>query len=603
MGKATTKVAIDTYVNSARPKNNYQEANRLGVKGTEQYAYVYFSRPFPLGASIISAKLKIQTYEMTGTGTRSMKVNRTSSRTTLSKLNFDNKPTVYEANAKTVSKTGALPGGTEWSFDISAMMQQVSDGAQWYGVRISTPENAQRWIYGSETDRGPVLEIEWSDAPSQPDGLVPSGAMAVGTNKPVLRFDYVDITGKDDLEAIQVQISNTASFASPVFDSGEYPTTEPELDLAETEYAGMSTSTNPYWRVRAKDGSGLWSEWSDQAQMRYVPRPTVTIISPTDKFYDPTQTIKWSLSSGTQSAYQVIVAPANNPGFVLWNSGKVTSKEDSLTLPRGTVRFDNRTYRITVRLWDSTKRVSTPGSPAYGQAGVDSYYDEDATTPGVTSITATANTPKPSVTLRWEYGSLPDGWLVSRNGEIVAHLDSEDVPLFGGKYVWTDRVAIPQVENTYTVRPVVNGKAAYGNKSAKVTLKPFGIWLMSGSDEIVLMGNDSGTWEMGGNFTAHEVLGSSRVAVVTQGLRGYEGDITGLLVSGVIDKSAQEMRDTLMKFKSEAAKGKTFRLVVSDMNIPVKIANVVPRPTPEAELTFEASFSFWQAGELGFDTA
>lgn len=605
MSKATNRRAVDTWVRSDKPTANYHESAKLGVKGPDRYAFVYFGRPFPLGATIISAKLRFQTYAMTQTGTHTMKVRRTGSRTTLSRLNWKNKPDAYVATEVSASKSGTLPGGTEWEIDVTAIMQQVSDGTPWYGFRIATSDTVDRWIYSAQSTRVPTLEVEWSDAPDQPDNLVPSNNLTVGTGKPVLRFDYVDVSQGDEIAAVQVQINSTNNWPAPIYDSGEVSVTEPEFDLSTSSYAGLASGASAWWRVRAKDASGLWSIWSDGAQFRYVPRPTVTITSPTSAFYDSTQTVAWSLSGGTQTAYQVLVRRADNPTVYLWNSGKITSSDNALTIPKNVIRWDDKTYMFTVRVWDAEKRAGTPGSPVYRQQTVESFFDDDKVTPGVTTLTATTNEPKPYVTLRWSYGSLPDAWEISRNGKVIDRLESDEIEAgTGGVFTYTDRTAVPRKTNVYYVRPVVNGKRVNGgNKSATVTPKPYGIWLLSDTDEVVFMGQDAGTWSMGEQATTHEVLGASKVVAITQGLRGYEGEISGLLVSGVpgTTRTAQQWRDKLLDFKEMAAEGKTFRLVVSDMNIPVTIGNVVPKPTPEAEIQFEASFSFWQSGELGFD--
>lgn len=600
-----TRVALDTYVKSTRPTVNYQQASRLGVKGSEQYAYIYFSRPFPLGATIKSARLKVKTYAMTS-GTHVLTVNRTGSRTVLSRLNWNNRPQIMIMNEVSVTKTGSLPGATEWDFDVAPIMQQVSDGAQWYGFRIAITEDNQRWIYGEDSDYGPILEVEWSDAPEQPENLVPSGGLAAGTRHPILRFDYIDLSGSTVLDAVQVQIHTSNSWSSPAFDSGEVDATEPELDLSKTSYAGLPWDGSlVWWRVRVKDEADLWSDWSDATQMRCVARPTVTVHSPTGQFYDTTQNVTWSINAGNQSAYQVMVVPAASPSRVLWNSGKVSSTDTGITIPSGVVRYDDTQYRFIVRLWDRTKRATTPGSPAYGQTTVNSLYDKDDAVPGVTDLTVTDLSPQPYVRLSWAYGSLPDAWSIVRNGEIIERLDSDDVSLTNGRFYWTDRKALPRTENRYVVRPVINGRTAYGNTTARVTPKPFGIWLMTEYSSLCLVGMETGTFEMVENSTEHQVLGSSKVVTVNQGIGGYKGEINGQLVSnipGLSDShSAQAQRDRLFAFKAQAARGKQFRLVVGDMNIPVQISNVVPTPRPEEEIMFDVSFNFSQDGELPFD--
>src|SRR5690606_26911774 len=69
-------------------------------------------------------------------------------------------------------------------------------------------------LVASAEPRGDVV-----GQPSQPSDLRPSEA-ATSLAKPHLTFTYEDLGGNTALAAVQVQISATSSFSSPLFDSG-----------------------------------------------------------------------------------------------------------------------------------------------------------------------------------------------------------------------------------------------------------------------------------------------------------------------------------------------------------------------------------------------
>ena len=82
--------------------------------------------------------------------------------------------------------------------------------------------------------------------------------------------------------------------------------------------------------------------------------------------------------------------------------------------------------------------------------------------------------------------------------------------------------------------------------------------------------------------------------VVREAARGYEGSLSGLLVQEdryQPDLSAQEKRNIFYRIK---AKPEGARLIVADMNMPVRLANMNVYPTPFHDLRFACSFDFYQ---------
>jgi hypothetical protein len=85
---------------------------------------------------------------------------------------------------------------------------------------------------------------------------------------------------------------------------------------------------------------------------------------------------------------------------------------------------------------------------------------------------------------------------------------------------------------------------------------------------------------------------------VTQSLRGFEGNITGQLLS-YGTTSVQTAVANMYTLKSLA--GATLYLTFQDFTIPVVIGNVVIAPIRGPEVRKQVSFDFWQTGNLPFD--
>ncbi len=83
--------------------------------------------------------------------------------------------------------------------------------------------------------------------------------------------------------------------------------------------------------------------------------------------------------------------------------------------------------------------------------------------------------------------------------------------------------------------------------------------------------------------------------LISQAIRGYEGTISGVLVSDVISGlSAREQKNRLNEFKNNP--GMPLKLIFIDDAITVIIRNVtyVPIARHDGSTDYEASFDFFQ---------
>lgn len=611
MGAATIRNLLGTTVSQQYASKNLDSSQGFGTRTGGVGAaigYIYGARPFPLGATITKAEIHFFSTSMpTGTHTFNFRALRQSFSS--SKVNYTSRPTLLSADTKTVTKTGVIADGTEWTVNIQSWMQAVSDGTPWYGIQFQSAENVARYFYAENNPKiqfRPYLLVEWSDAPDKPSGLSPAGGRAVGLSKPVLRAHYVDVSGDTNLAAVQVQINATADFTTPAWDSGVVLTSSPELNLANTAYAGLTDGQTVYWRLRFQDGAGLWSSWADPVSFKYDTKGTLVVNNPpvgTPTVSDVTPPILWDFTGETQAAYQLTVVESFDPTNSKttrksWTSGKITSNDTSITLPSGVLTQSGKNYDLSIRVWDAKSREATPGDPAYVEVVRTFSFVPSAATAGTTGLTAVPQDPRPYVQLSWSRATAPDGFNIVRNGKVIAAgLLPENVNTGSTTYTWTDHSASPQRTLTYSVQAVVNGIASSSNTTATAVVKSMGIWLRDSvtGDELVIAGRDARSFTLS---ETSEMLtpiadGANKV-LISQAQGGLEGTIQGVLTSGFpgTTKTAQQWRDVYLKMRNNA--GRKFYLTTGDYTMLVVARNFTYSQRTIPEPQYEVSFEFYQ---------
>jgi hypothetical protein len=508
---ATVRNATDAFVRENTPSANYADTIRLRLRtssGNNCFSYIYFARPFPIGATIVSAKLRFYADAEGGTWTavsRTLSIHRAAAAWKVGKINYNNRPGTT-GTALTQVRSDSITDLEMWEVDVTTHMQYVADGGVWYGWRASLNDATLRRMHSANSGRvryRPALEVTWLLNPDAPTTLSPSGNRAVTSAKPILRFDFTDVAGSTSMNACQVQINSTNVWTSPSFDSGTVLTGTQELDLATTAYAGLAEGASTYWRVRVQDGAGLWSAWSAAAQFSRYAKGTLTITNPSAGIVEEaTPPIAWTLTGRTQASWQVIIL--DTEGNWIHNSAKHTSADLSYTLPSGVIH-DGTTYTARVRVWDTLDRESTPGDTAYHQASSNFTYTQTTGVTGVSSFTATDLKPVPGITLAWTRSSMPDSYTVVRRTiggvfkVVEAGIDPTDVLVSGTSYSYTTRKVPPHRAYEWAVRAVVNGQTSATNPVLSVTIAPTGIWLIDDDTGVMVQlgGHDSGSWGMG----------------------------------------------------------------------------------------------------------
>lgn len=597
MSREVVRAGFDAWAGSAKPSLEHPREVSLRLDSGQAEAFLWFKNPAPRGATVTSATLTLRA-KGASSGSRTLTVQRVTGRWTEGRLNWNNKPS-STSSAQATASIGALSDGDSISVNVTAIAQAWASGSANYGFRVTTSTTAAHLLGSLNSTLKPTLTVVWSDAPAKPTNLRPSSA-ATTIAKPHVVFDYLDVSGDTSLAAVQVQTSSTSDFTSPAFDSGEVATTSAGLDLAETAFAGLAEGETVYWRVRAKDGAGLWSAWSDPVTMTRTTLAPLTLTGPTGSTFDPTPEVAWTMTG--QVRYRVLVYRTTDLSRPIHDSGERLGAATAYTLPAGIVD-DGPTYRVVVRGWDNAIREATPGDPGYASTQADFYL---GTSPGVDPVATLAASPvdlSPWVDLEWTRTLVPDSFVVLRDGKIIATVDPDDVLVSGSTYRYRYYGARPNREHTYAVRAYEGAAQSANGPTASLTTSPSGLWIvdLDRKVDVTLWGNDEGTWTMVDDASVYTPIGSTQVVRIVNGMRGLEGSLSGLLMSG-FGKTFEQMEADVYEIKSRPTQ--TVRIIAGDENFEALIGNVRISPKPETrqgEIVKGVSFDFWQVGALPFE--
>lgn len=330
---------------------------------------------------------------------------------------------------------------------------------------------------------------------------------------------------------------------------------------------------------------------------------------------DPTPGILWQVTSGTQAFYEIIIDEDANRLTTLpfsakriYTTGKVKSATaDGWRLPAGLIKYKGENYRVTMRVWDNEDREAVPETNIYGYAARNFTYEHSTASLPVQNLVATPSDPYPGITLTWTRGTTPDSYAITRDGRTLASNLDPDALLGSGQttsYTWFDPFPVKGKNHVYSIQAVTENKASASNPTATAKNDIFGTWLVDAdypTDSVMIVNDKGRTLEFTEQSDVFDVLGSDYAILVTQGLQGYRGSITGELHSGVTPRSAEFFKNELLRLKRRA--GQTIYLFIQDMTIPVVLQNVqvAPKPQPGARV-YTVSFDFYQVGDISFSS-
>lgn len=580
MPSKTVHNAADAYVAQDTPNKNFGQQPRMQVRnetGNNKYGYIFFNRPFPRSVRILEAKLRLYTHG-NQTGSFTLTARRVLAKWGANQIKWTNDPGVTGATAS-LTRTGAQAESV-WELDVTTIMQDVANGAAWYGLRLDTTTASKTGIFrASQAAKGgtrPELYVRWTEAPSTPTSLNPSGARKVATQKPVLSYDFSDPNGEGDLAKTQVQIASDAAGTTIIYDSGLQLTDLPQWDLSPTAYAGLPLDgTSNWWRVRCQDEEGNTSGYSTWVEMKYAAKGAVGITLPTGGVYtEGSPAVTWTFTGATQKSYQVWISKTSAPNDWIWDSGKITSTDLSSAIPFGIISNSALSYRIGVRIWDTQDRVGSAASPAYSESYVDVTYAEGGTT-GVTSPNAVSDPVKPNITITWIRATPASEYQIFRKRStgtqwfFLDRISEANANIGGTNYSWTDFGVDWYKPYDYKIIAVSGNTGSPGatTQAQAHKLAPF-LMRTDGTDVVCFMNPDRSR-ESRSIQEMHQRMQGPPI-VVTQSLGGYTGHVKGLLVDNwPAGYTAEQMRDSFVAIMQDA--GVTMRLSYADVTL-----NVVP---------------------------
>ena len=591
--------ASDSLVRSDGATRNYSGLTYLGMNSSPQsrYSFLYFNRPFPLGATIVSATLNLHDFRAATGGARTLTVARVAASYQASKITWSNKPDVT-GTSTTLTQGDSTVDGRLWAIDVTPQMQSVSDGAAWYGFRVTSSIATHFSVHSRDSSVfQPTLDIVWSDAPDAPSVLAPSNGRAVSVARPTLRFDFTDVSGDTSMQGFELQMNPSNVWTAPSVTTGVVASNAPEW-LVNFDVLAAAVW---WWRVRVKDGAGIWSAWSAGVSFTRTAKPAVTITnpaaSPNNFVSEASPPFSWTATG--QVAYQLFVTDPVDTATVLWTSGKVTSADTAVSLPirKPAVISPGGSYNLTVRIWDNVARESTPGDPVYTDASRVFTFNLSATVAPVTVFTVTGAAPRPDAVLGWMRTTAPDSFTILRDGKVIdTGIEPVDLLVSGTTYAYTDLTASPRTPHTWSVVCVVNGISSASNPTDTETLLPEGIWLskLDGTSAICITGVDGAfTIEASEDSSVHYPLGASNGVLITQAVHGRIGSVSGFLKGAQAGLETVTLATWVAAFEAlRTPRGQTLSLTLTDTQMNVFIHNTLKEPGVEFHGDAPVSFDY-----------
>lgn len=601
--------ASDAYVAEGTPTTNYSKTRKLlladNAASNTRFAFLYWGLPSAMiGSNVHSAKVQIRS----GTGfdgSVTMTLRRVSAKFSVNRVNWSNRPGI---TGGTINVTKSGGNNTLWEFDVTAEMQAIADGGAWFGFRVAATNSTKKFIHSAEASETlrPVLVVEYSDAPDAPDGLSPANGKAVSVSHPTLRWNFNDDSGDTTQLSYRIRLFSSSGNAnantSPTLDT-TVTSSLPQCNLAtDTAYGGLADNGSLWWRVQVTDGAGLTSVWSEPATFTRRTQGTLTITNPAappnDFVTEPTPPISWTLSGRTQVAYEVRLSRPETPETLIWSSDRITSTDTAVTIPPGRITAVGGAYRVAVRLWDDQDRQATPGDPVYVETARVFTFALSNTVDPVDGLTGALDAMRPRIVLDWTDETMPDAYVLLRDGAAVATYDPEDLLVSGTSYQLVDLEAPLRRPTTWTVARRVNGVTSSGNTEITGILRAVTTMIsdLDGGNEVFFF-NPATSARRGEVSEIHNVLGSAPPVLVTQTLRGYEGSISGTLLSHTVPGlSAAQQLAALDWFRRRP--GVPARMVWKDRALRVVLRNITDEPIANHDGTTEylASAEFFQVG-------
>lgn len=596
MTTSIIKCRVDAFTNERFPNRNSGGWATLKLDATtdeRKHAFLHFTVPDAVmrGANLTEALLRFT--PKVDAGSTTGEVRRLTGGWKEGQITFSDAPSTTATNATGFTETWA----GEIEVDVTDLISDAISAGEFLGFRITTTATAERRFHSSEAaaDVRPTLELAWSTAPLSPDDLKPSGGRAASSASPRLSWSFRGRFGGQTQSGYEVEVRNASTLVS-VEDTGEVVSSDAFHDMTEVLVEGTAYD----WRVRAQDGDGLWSPFSEWVEFTFVGIGTVTITNPSLGIVnDTTPPFTWTYS-GTQEEAEVTVFAKDTAG-VYRNRHQLTRRvysPTSYTPPQGVIKSQETDfYKVRVRVWPDADLEDISGAPSYAQdEQVFSFVlTEDVTAPA--DLTATPDLVAPKVALAWTRADAPDSFLVIVDDEVVAELDPTETFVSGTSYAQDYWGAVPGTEHTYEVAAVVNNEVSAANPTDAATIEVVGIWLVNpeAGTFVRIRGREQPSEVIGESGETLYPIGRNEPVRVRDSLRGREGTVSGhvsnesFLTAKAAEALLNEMNGIMGPFRY---------IGPPNRNFPVHIHSLSTPPDAELDGRYVASFAYEQVAEF-----
>lgn len=606
------RTAVDTWADQARPGTELGDTVFLSLNGgagtNNREGFVHFALPAAIiGSTILSAKLRLYTRKPWASS-QVITAQRITQKWSERKLNWNNRPSASATNQAQLTVASAAADQLI-ELDVGAMLGDVAGGSAFFGFKLTIDLDVTRGLHSAESILArwrPQLELVYSLPPDAPTPIGPQGGRAVSIALPTMRWVFRDPDSGSAQASYRVQVDDAADFATVLADTGKV------AGAAELAISPLSIAVNDvrYWRVMVWDDADVASAWTDPVSFTRKAKGSLVIASPSGSTVDDlSPPIAWTFTppaGATQESYTVDVYELSTIGSsgilrTVHNSGKLTGAATSYTLPEGII-VSGKPYRAIVRVWDTIDRDAYATDFDYVEAQKDFTYARSGAPVEVLTLTAVQTpTNGPGVLLTWTRAAQPDYFTLKVNGvEVLPRIDPSDVFVSGTTYTMKWWGAIPRVATTYEVEAVVLSAGKLQNSDANATasltvqLDGGGVWLVDEYDDTVvrIAGSQGPDLAIGESGQTHFLRGRRDPVRIVDTIRGYEGDVSGLLRS-------KADRDTFLALKGRT---KTLRMIAGDLNIPVVLEEASTGPTHVPhDRVFTVAFGVLQVDGFTFD--
>src|SRR5437868_9770875 len=500
--------------------------------------------------------------------------------------------------------TVAVPATADGDYveiPVAAFLQTVADGAENYGLLISTNSTADNRIYGTESEyKNDSWQLVYStqEQPDPPTDLSPNGGL-VSLAKPVLSSAFRDPGGESrTLAALKVEVGHMSSltFVSD-WASGSVAPGEggaPSLDLSTTSYPGASGTV--FWRMAHMDESGLWSDWSDIAEWTTLTKPAIEVTNLTGGVvYDVTPTFevtsdgdiqRWRLQIFNSDKTRELYDSRQQNGEGLSEFAHEVPFRDPDTRKR--VIRNGSDYWARIRVLDDEDRIATPGDPIWTELWLQFHVDSDAAVTVPTNLTVSQVGSTPVVRLAWKIAEgYAEGFVVKMADDFVARLDLDDVSWDGDQFVYEFFGCPPYKARKFTVAAVAGGNASRDSAPATIRTEVEEFWISGHGYSVSLLGVDVAGFASQDKVTTYELLNAPYNVQMVRSLGGVAGTFAGTLGS-TNGRDFKADHDALMKFcdHPECDVTVTFGTIAITAN--VLVSEPLPYPGKASEGGFHA---------------